>query len=472
MITLALAVLLPGLLGGVVLRGAGVSSRLLWLGYGYVLGMLSITVLIRWADGLGVPLRFPLLAGLVGVLVILGAWWGKSRVSGRFAVTILAGQPLWRKVLFGLLLAWVALRFYDLAFEIVERPLYPWDAWTTWAVRAPVWFAFKSLIPFVDASRWLNADPTHTVYTQDAWRYPPAIGLMQLWMALAYGRWDEAVNNLPWLFCAMTLGLAFYGQARLWTGRPLLSLVFTYLLLSMPLLDTHVALAGYADLWMATTYSLAAIALLQWLRAQETGQGLLALVMGLACCLIKVEGVVWMMTLLPTALFALTARRYRIGLAGAVIVLFVVWRQMGGFAIRLPGLGLLQVRPDLIQAPYLGIFNIAYQPVWEPFIQNLFVLGSWNLFWYLLIALQLVALPKMFRDLRLLAYSGVVASGLTLLFVLFCLTEAREWATKYTSINRLFLHITPLLMFYALILFDALSRTDPDTSAASAPPPD
>jgi hypothetical protein len=239
----------------------------------------------------------------------------------------------------------------------------------------------------------------------------------------------------------------------------------------MPILNAHVALAGYADLWMATTYSLAAIALLHWLRVRDPAQGLLAALLGLACCLIKVEGVVWMLTLLPTALFALTRRRYRPWLAGLLVVLLIVWLQVDGFSLQLPWLGEIQVRPRLIQAPYLGTFQIAYLPVWEPLLHNLFVLDSWHLFWYMMTALVLVAMPKVLTDRRLFAYSSVVGAGLSLLFVLFFMTEAREWAAKYTSINRLFLHITPLLMFYGLILFHALSPPVADTGPASEPQP-
>jgi hypothetical protein len=37
-----------------------------------------------------------------------------------------------------------------------------------------------------------------------------------------------------------------------------------------------------------------------------------------------------------------------------------------------------------------------------------------------------------------------------MLFVLFFFTEAYLWALQYTSINRVFLHFAPALLFWAL----------------------
>ncbi|MEE4378783.1 MAG: hypothetical protein V2J55_14920 [Candidatus Competibacteraceae bacterium] len=472
MMSLVLAIVLPWLLGVVWLRKGGVSQWSLLLAYGYLLGILFTTLLLRALDSLGLTLSFPLCALLLSVLIFFGIQQTRTlwQWNGSGSLAAWRHQPFWHHLLFGLVLVGIAVKFYGFAVEIGARPLYPWDAWTTWGVRPQVWFEFKQLVPFVDAASWLATDHSlTTAYLLEAWHYPPAVSLIQLWMSLGYGQWHESMANLPWLLCGVALGLGFYGQARLWTGKPLLSLVFTYLLLSIPLLNAHVALAGYADLWMATIYSLAAIALLQWLRTRDRAQGLLALLLGLTCALVKVEGVVWLLTLLPVASAALTPRRYRFGLLLLLVVLLMLWFWNGGFSATLPGLGTIYLQPERIEIPYLGRFDVAYSPNWEPFLDNFFVLGSWHLFWYVLILLVVVAMPKIATDRLLLIFSAVVSSGLAMLFFLFLMTEAREWAAKYTSINRLFLHITPLLMFYGLILFQALRAQSPNTNPLSEP---
>jgi hypothetical protein len=469
MISLFLAIILPWALGVVWLRKGGVSRWSLLLAYGYLLGILFTTLLLRAMDSLGLTLNFPLCALVLSALILLGIQQTRTLWQWSDSLAAWRQQPLRQNLFFGLVLIGIAIKFYGFAVEIGLRPLYPWDAWTTWGVRPQVWFEFKRLVPFVDAAGWLAADHSQTVYLLEAWHYPPAVSLIQLWMSLGYGQWHDSVANLPWLLCGFALGMGFYGQARLWTDNPLRSLVFTYLLLSIPLLNAHVALAGYADLWMATVYGLAAIALLQWLRTRDRAQGLLALSCGLACALVKVEGVVWLLTLVPVAMVTLTPRRYRLSLMLLLAVLLILWFWSGGFSATFPGLGAIHVQPERIEIPYLGRFDVVYSPNWEPFLHSFFVLGSWHLFWYVMILLVLVALPRIAGDRLLLVCSAVVGSGLAMLFFLFVMTEAREWAAKYTSINRLFLHITPLLMFYGLILFHALRSQSPDTKTLSEP---
>ena len=159
------------------------------------------------------------------------------------------------------------------------------------------------LVPFVDAQRWL-ADVSASVYTLEAWTYPKTVPLLALWPTLAFGAWNETAANLPWIGCVLALGLGFYEQARQWGASALTALIFTWLLLSLPLLNTHVALAGYADLWMAAVFSLAVIAFLQWARDGDRRQGLLAALLALACPLIKHEGAVWLLLFPPMLLAA------------------------------------------------------------------------------------------------------------------------------------------------------------------------
>jgi len=154
-------------------------------------------------------------------------------------------------------------------------------------------------------------------------------------------------------------GTGFYGQARLWGASALTALVFTWLLLSLPLLDTHVALAGYADLWLAAVFGLAAIAFFpmgaEW-RPPAGGVGGAA---RLACPLIKLEGAVWLLLFIP----ALMAARLRGWLLLALVVvaaaLVLSWWLAGGVTFAMPGLGEFVLKPDLIQIPYLGRFGWA-----------------------------------------------------------------------------------------------------------------
>ena len=40
-----------------------------------------------------------------------------------------------------------------------------------------------------------------------------------------------------------------------------------------------------------------------------------------------------------------------------------------------------------------------------------------------------------------------------MLFVLFFLTDAQRWAEQYTSINRVFMHFVPALLFWMMAVW-------------------
>ena len=88
--------------------------------------------------------------------------------------------------------------------------------------------------------------------------------------------------------------------------------------ISLPLLDAHAALAGYADLWVAVTLGLASLAWTRWLLWRERGQWLLGV--GLALCLpaIKLEGAVWLLMFSAVVVLDLLPSRWRWRVAGGV----------------------------------------------------------------------------------------------------------------------------------------------------------
>ena len=156
-LSVALALGLPWLLGSLWLRWLprGPGATLVQLSYGYLLGTIATGLVIRAVDGLGLPLNFALLAAIVFGLALLGVLLPTRH---RAAATTLPvsrwrDQTGWQKWLFVLLAALIALRFASGAAELALRPLYAWDAWTTWILRAKVWFASGELVGFIAPSR-------------------------------------------------------------------------------------------------------------------------------------------------------------------------------------------------------------------------------------------------------------------------------------------------------------------------------
>jgi len=445
----------------------------LLLGYGYLLGLFCTTLLLRLWDALGLRLAFAplalLLLGLCLVAIILARRAGASRHIELWALrgampSKIDGRTLIALAVLGLIL----VRLVSLGTEVWLRPLFPWDAWSAWAQKTAVWFDLRALAPFVAPSAWPGST-TAPLFTAPAFNYPPTIPLIQLWTLLGLGHWDDALMNLPWLLCCIALGLAFYGQTRRWGLRPLPALVWVYLLLSLPLLDTHVALAGNADLWLATSYGFALIALLQWMRFRERHQAVLGVLAALMAIQTKAEGLVWVLTLAPALLLAMgrKVRPVLLLLTGLAVLAGLTWLA-APIDIALPGLGRLVVRTDLIQIPGLIPIALGHHAVALPLLRHMFAMGNWNLLWPLVTIVLLAGLPRLRHDPVLVAAYLALGGGAAFLGFLFGFTEMGLWVEQATILNRLLLHAVPAVLFVTLITVEAI-RVAP-AGSRSAPP--
>lgn len=442
--------------------------RLLWpvpepgrwplvLGYGYLFAMAGMTLVLRLQAALGFKLSsWPLLTACA-VLIVAALLLMRRRLSTTPDSSLLATRtyPVWHWLVFGGLLLWLGLRAVDLALEVWWQPLYPWDAWTTWAVRARVWSELRELVPFVSGDVWL-AHPEDRLYTIDAWAYPPAVSLIAAWPNLAMGGWNEMASNLPWLGAGLALGLGLYGQAYLWGASPLWALITLWLALSLPILQTQIALAGYADIWVALALALGLMAFLQWTRGGDWRQGLLALLALLAGALMKREGLVWALLFIPA--LAVARLRGLILLAATAFLLGVlVWiGSRGGLGIEVSGFGSVWLGFDRIVIPGLPSFTYQYHDVWEPVLRHTLVYSNWHLFPYLLV---LALAAAAFATLRIGSAgwhrAGLVwaLTSLGAVYLLFFWTDAYLWAVQATSFNRILLQFAPALTFWMMMVW-------------------
>ena len=320
---LTVGLMLPWLLGLALLfalgwprqQGGTGGAAALRAGFGYCTGALLLTLWMRLLSVAGI--MFGWLSIGLPLALVTAALFAFARRTGRIAAfdartvidSLFRTPPLlrWQRLVWIGLLAWLALRFLLLAADIAWQPLYPWDAWVQWATKARVWYELGRIAPFARAEEWF-ASPGG-VYFDAAPNYPATVPLLQVWSCIALGRWDDSAMNWPWLFLLIALTCAVYGALRGEGIAPLAALVGAYLVASLPLLDTHAALAGYADLPMATIYTLAALAFYRWAMRRHRLDAALALGLALCCPLIKIPGLVWALTLLPGVVVALMPRR-------------------------------------------------------------------------------------------------------------------------------------------------------------------
>ena len=428
-------------------------------GYGLLSGLLVTTLLMRLTAVSGVDLSFAVVALMLLVLGVVGeAAYRARRRSAAFSQA-LAKPPLsrWQRVLIGFLLVLILIRFLSLGLELVWRPLFPWDATIHWAIKTKVWLEHQALLPFVSQEAWLTQADSDT-YTVHLAQYPETIPLLQTWTGLAMGGYHPSLINLPWLAMYAGMGLALYGQARNIGVGAVVACAGSYLLLSMPLLNTHVALAGYADLMLGACYLAAVMALhgACTLPTQRIAQGTLALLFAGACMLIKNEGIFWFLTILGGMLAAALPRR-------------LFWPVL--LVCGVLGITLLGVFPkDLGVAGHsLEELDLYYRPeAWTGIVYSLLLLDSWHLLpWFALLLVTGYWLNGRGGAGSLVGIGTALALALLLFLTLYLGTGYAGGATQLTAVSRTSLQLMPTVLYLCLILYQA--RLTPQATGATSP---
>ncbi len=455
-----LALALPACLGAAWLGlhvpgNAAARAPLVW-GNGTLLGLVAVPLLMRGLNALGLPLDFNTTAAVCAALILLAVVrrsTGLSPLSDGAVTASSRALSTGERLLCGVLLALVVLRVGSLGLEIWWRPLFPWDATMHWATKARVWFEYRDMLPFVGHHEWLVTGG-EGVFTDRHPHYPPMIPLLQVWMNLALGSWNESLMNLPWLACFAALGAAFYAQLRGAGVAATVAAAFTYMLMSMPLINTHVALAGYADLFLGATYCCALMALHNWMRTRGTWQAVLAVAFALACPLVKSEGVIWASTLLPAAAVAYGSR----GEALKLIILLGLW---GIFAVL--------VVPEDVRILSYTIHDFA--PAFNPealtgLLRSTWQHDNWHLFGYMALAIIPlgIAVPGAMTR-RLPGLTVALACAVGAFLYLFLFTGFAWGASNLSAVGRLSVHLVPGLLFLSALLFNELLQRQASRAA-------
>lgn len=441
---LALGVFLPWLAGAALLGFAGTRSDRynapVILGYGLILGVLITTFLLRVSSALLSGFSFVLIASAL-LLIALVAVVMYVRSQGRppGMTWIPRGTKIdWLVVV---LLAVIVFRFAHLAVGAAVQPLVGADTWWFWASKARVWYETGHMATFVSFSQWMAADHAGTmVYADPHPHYPVLVPLSKTWIALAMGRWDEALTNALWPALYVALLLAFYGQLRLVAGQRY-SLLFTVLLAGLPLLNTNVFGAGLADLFVSVGFGLAAMALYQYACSGDRWQWLLLGVGLVFCAASKHIGILLTLCMVPGVALVVLPRRFWWFLMGLGVVLAV-------------GIGLVFVN---LGVSLFGMSNehlrLGFRPdTVIPFLQRVFVEEGWHVLWYALLVGVGAALWRRAMEPAVLAVLLPLVCAFFLLafvfmFSLFAILEGHR------AIPRHLLHLAPAALFLCAVLW-------------------
>ena len=443
---LSVGLLLPWWAGFAIVSrfepGGHAARRMRQVGTGYLVGCALLYLLLRLDSALtgGVDWNHVALALAV---IGLAAYVLKRAPEARPADVLAPVFGPLQRALVLVLSGWLLLHLWFNWIEVLATPVYPWDAWAVWVYRAKAWFAHANLFEFLTPEQWLQEDAV-TSYSTTALQYPWFVSILPFWAALSLGSWHETLVGLPVALLGVAIAMAFYGQLRSHGLQPLAALVFTYFLLSTPLLGVHLSLAGYADIWLAGFAGLGSIALLRYLLEGNVRQLVIGLVL-LACgALVKIEGLVWLLAALLLLALCRIPLRWLVGIAAAVLLAGLVAWLTGVGSVELPGLGLIGVRDGALHLPYLGSHElVVFDQRWVYF-NNAFIRASWHLAWLFALAIVVFSVVRGRRLRPVLTFLLIVAGVQVAIFVF---SSQGAWAEDSTAINRLPLQIYPAVMF-------------------------
>jgi hypothetical protein len=417
-------------------------------GYSGLLGMILTTLFMQLLSFLNIPISL----------------YNMSAVASIISLAALAAPQRWRaspvqsstyrhrgphttieQCFIAVCLALLASRLVALGIEAGTRPVWSWDAKQHWTKQAKVFFELRSAVPYVSLQQWLELGGKD-VYTNMHPNYPIATPLLQAWTSIALGHWHDSAVNLLWPVMWVSLGLVFFGQARLAGASAIVAIAATYMVLSLPYLNIQVALSGYADLLLAACYLGAISALYGWSQSREHWQLILALVAGACCMLIKNEGFYWFLSLFPGILLVTVGlKKGLLSLAAlAFSLLLLIWTLPSDMAIA--GHTLEKISPG-------------YRPdSWLPIYLSALVHDNWHHLVYLFLT-SLMILP--FLGHKQLPLAAVVLSAVCLYLALYLLTSNASGAVRFTSLNRVFLQLAPAIGFFTLTVYLAVDSRHP-----------
>ncbi|MCB1702605.1 MAG: hypothetical protein KDI14_17430 [Halioglobus sp.] len=428
---------------------------------GFFLAVLLITLSMRVFSALGIPFAFHSLLGVQIVILVLvlctnralqGQWWKRgSAVSLSTAEWILVVVAI---IFFAARLALVML-------DLLEKPLIPWDGWFSWSAKAKIFYYEKSIIQlYSEVVPWWNfsAAPANAV---GGARHMNMLPLLQTYIALAYGVWNDSYINIPWVFCGAACALTIWGGLKYSGFNACECTVACYLFLSLPIVNIHMTLGSYADLWVGAAYLITVLGLV--LARQERSPWLLLVsVLGLLMMFSSKSTALWMLPIL--LMFGVKAAFGFRWLIGLVLTALVTLSVLSESVIQ----SVLEQMDNLLQLRYPPVFVVGDNEVLADSITYYLLYDNWHyMFMAGLFSTALLAMKWRTSGRNDIATDFIFLTWASLLTLLYMInfTSRIPASEFYGFANRLMLQIAPLYCLLPVLVYHLLvtKRTETET---------
>ncbi|MDD4957445.1 MAG: hypothetical protein PHQ61_07400, partial [Candidatus Omnitrophica bacterium] len=418
------------------------------LSFGLGMGLLGQWMLLLAIFGVKFSLYSILLPLLLFAAMML--WTGRKRLEGRYqfhARAVIDGikglfmkGPLACRLVFGVCALYLAYTLFYIFWRAWSVPINTYDAVNVIALKAKAFYY------------WGELGNLGNFYHPP---YPLQVPFMETWMAFASGGWTEPAIKLIFPVCFVSFLVVFTESVRSLTNR-FWAAIAILMLCSSHFLLYH-ATISYRDLFMMYYNFTSIYFLIRWYRSEDPRTLLLASLFGGFGIFTKLEGLSYFALhalLLAAMLKIKTSSGYGPRPIKALAAFLVPAALIGGlfyFFKAYAGLAPEKTAVYLTQESFSRLW-----PTAKAFFQHLFILGNWNIIWFILPAIALMY-PTRVSGRKEPAFLIIIIFSYLVFYVVYgAFSESFVWIggeSNITTTGRLVLHFYPLaIRAIALIL--------------------
>lgn len=252
-ISLTIPLLLGYLLISIILKDEGDIVEKISLAYPLGAGLITLQLFI--AGMIKIPFELPcLLPPLLIEIIVLGIILKKIKVEK----APLSFKP---SVLALFILSISLFKIFSIFLETSLRPIYAWDAWANWSAGAKLFYYNKGLM-LDRPDEFLGKG-----YVLRIISYPLHNPLMQTWIALFVGKFDEVLVKFwsPLYLFSMSL-ILYWHIKKEW--NELAGSIVPVIFLSSPLLCYH-SIEVYSDLCLGAYIFFSTLSFLYFMKGKK-----------------------------------------------------------------------------------------------------------------------------------------------------------------------------------------------------------
>lgn len=398
-----------------------------FLGMGVMLHTMNI---FQW---LSIDVSFLML--LIPVLFIgLAITWKKLK-SLQLEIWILFGAMVLVYVLY-------------LIFLKPNVPMIAWDSWLGWELKAKQWVDHGFSVEVVSSVQWLSDKVAVFNLTAD---YPDGLPLLY-YIGQSLG--DANNQVMGYLYGLSYFWVIFLVLLRLHKARVdwLIKCCALMLFLCLPLLNNHMNIQGYADIWMSMLLLLCVLTLSEWNKEATVVNGVKLAVLLSLLPLFKTEGWVWLgLMLLAQLVSKFLIRRHRWYVLGLVAFFLMFWFMWESWSFSWAARTVV-ISQDFIKLGAAFELSLVPAPVAFEVFAGMFLQNNWGFLWYFLPFVVLFWVMVKHTKNQQVTQTFFVLSFVAFLF-LFFFTGASQWAENYTAVNRVVLQLTPVFVYLLIQVF-------------------